>query len=147
MKRVRLTRIALLAVMAGLITGCESDRVPVYPVSGRVTINGKPPVGWVAVLHLEPAPDPSKRYPHPLPKALVGADGRFQIHTYGIDDGAPAGTYKISFMNLGGGAMVDMENKEGKDATGEKKSQVYWPDVIEIRPEPNELSAFDIKTK
>src|SRR5215470_11312271 len=114
MKRI-VSRVALLIVVSGLTMGCGSERVPVYPVSGRLTINGKvPSEGWIVALHLEPAPDPNATYPHPLPRADVGPDGRFQFFTYETADGAPAGTFKVSFMRLEGGAR-----------------QVYWPNPIE----------------
>jgi hypothetical protein len=148
-------RVVLLAVVTGFFVGCGSNRVPVYPVSGRLTVNGKPPPeGWVAALHLEPAP--TGEYPHPLPRARVGEDGRFQFHTYGTDDGAPAGTYKISFIDMtekvGRGGKEDpeddKEDKRAKNSKGNKKvRQVYWPNPIEIRPELNELPSFDLNIK
>jgi hypothetical protein len=150
-------RIVLLAV-AGLLvafaSGCGSGRVPTYPVSGRLAINGKPPAeGWVAVLHLESTPASIKDYPHPLPRAKVGPDGRFQFRTYEQDDGAPAGKYKISFINvkeMEAGASAadegDVPNSAARPAKEQRKSpQVYWPEAIEIRPEPNELPPFDLK--
>jgi hypothetical protein len=122
-------RVVLLAAVAVLVAGCGSGRVPVYPVTGRVTVEGKPAAGWIVALHLEPAP--TGKYPHPLPRARVGEDGRFQFHTYESSDGAPAGIYKISFILM---------TEDGKDAR-----QVYWPEPVQIRPESNELPPFDIK--
>ncbi len=89
----------LMACVAALVCGCGSDRVPVYPVSGQLFVNGQPAEGWIVMLHLEPAPDPNAKYPHPLPRAAVGPDGRFQFHTYEKNDGAPVGTYKVSFLD------------------------------------------------
>ena len=142
-------RVVLLAVVAGLAAGCGPNRVPVYPVSGRLTIEGKTPTeGWIAALHLEPAP--AGEYPHPLPRARVGPDGRFQFHTYETDDGAPAGTYKISFIYLPD--MQDKEDEEFKEdkrdmkAKGDNKSrQLYWPELVQVHPETNELPPFNIK--
>jgi len=92
------------------------------------------------MLHFEPAPPANGPYPHPLPLAEIGPDGRFQFHTYGTDDGAPAGTYKISFID-GEGDGIKLPNQT------ERTTQLYWPTPIEIRPEPNELPPFDLKTK
>lgn len=145
-------RVVALAVVIGFVGGCGGpERVPVYPVSGRVTVNGKPPAGWVAALHLEPAP--SGEYPHPLPRAKVEADGRFRFRTYDAGDGAPAGTYRISFIEMGGRARAEDAEDEGDkkinkagSAKGEKKSrQVYWPNTVEVSPGPNELPLIDIK--
>lgn len=122
-------RVALLAVIAITVfaTGCGNGRVPTYPVSGRVTLKGKPPTGWIVVLHLEPPP-PTGEHPHPLPRADVDETGRFQFHTYEANDGAPAGTYKISFVQT----------------EGANPRQVYWPHKVEVRAEPNEFPPFDI---
>lgn len=122
--------VLLLAVFAALTTGCgKPERVPVYPVSGRVMLKGKPLAGWMVVLHPEPAPA-NDESPYPLPRADVDKEGRFRFHTYDYEtnDGAPVGTYKISF--------VQME--------GAKPRQVYWPSTVEVRPETNEFPPFDI---
>lgn len=138
------------ASVAVSAAGCGSDRVPTYPVSGRLTVNGKPPPeGWIAILHLEPAPDPKEKYPHPVPRARVEPNGRFQFHTYERDDGAPAGNYKISFVDVKTSERqsATKDEPEGNKNTmnSKKSSQVYWPAPIEIRPEPNELPSFDLK--
>src|SRR5262249_58065604 len=88
-------RVVLLTILTALVAGCGSGRVPVYPASGQATVNGKPAAGWVVVLHPEPPPEGSPA--HPLPRALVGPDGRFRLRTYAEGDGAPAGALKLSF--------------------------------------------------
>lgn len=147
MRRSVMGRCVLLLAVMLVTAGCGTDQVPVYPVSGRVTINGKPPVGegWMAVLHREPAPVSGDEYPHPLPRAKVEPDGRFRFHTYGADDGAPTGTYKISFVNMADSNESDVRAKEKPSAGEETSAQLYWPIIIEVRPQPNELLPFDIK--
>lgn len=148
-------RVALLVAFAGLtFAGCgKHERVPTYPVSGRVIINGKPPpAGWTAALHLEPPPDPNAPYPHPIPRAKIGPDGRFLFRTYESSDGVPAGTYKISFIDTRRpGETRDTEDENAKitkKAKEDKKHrQVYWSTPIEIRPEANELPPFDLKVQ
>lgn len=140
-----MTRVAWAVVLVGL-AGCGSKPVPVYPVSGQVKVNGKPPAGWVALLHLEPPPPTGEGHPHPLPRALVGPDGRFKFRTYGAadgsPDGAPAGTYRISFVDAG---QVNRTGPPDDEKEKKKKSpQVYWPEPIVVRPEANELPPFEL---
>src|SRR5262245_61668020 len=79
-------------------TGCgakEPQRLTVYPVSGKLTVNGRP--AEKAEVTLRPLTDlnePTKR--SVLPFARVEADGAFKIGTYLADDGAPAGEYAVT---------------------------------------------------
>lgn len=79
-----------LAPLAGW--GCSDDgRVKVYPVSGKVTVQGEVPDGALVVFN------PAQPIAGDLhPSAKVGADGTFKLTTYEADDGAPAGDYLVT---------------------------------------------------
>jgi hypothetical protein len=138
-------RLLLLATAVVWIAGCGTRRLPVYPVSGQVTVNGVPATGWMAMLHFEPAPTGS--LPHRLPRAAVGPDGRFQFHTFGRDDGAPAGTYRLSFTLVNDKDPLTPRIKRlAPDGTREEQvTRVYIPEPVEIHPESNALPAYDLK--
>lgn len=79
----------LLSCLAA--AGC-SDRLPIYPVEGRI-VYGEQPVDHARVVF------------HPLgehqldtlrPHARTDAAGRYRISTYGVEDGAPAAEYKVT---------------------------------------------------
>jgi hypothetical protein len=71
------------------MSGCGETRVPVYPVSGKVNYQGRPPVGAQVVLQPLKGADPESV----LPMGQVRQDGSFTITSYDPDDGAPEGDY------------------------------------------------------
>jgi tetratricopeptide (TPR) repeat protein len=70
----------------------RSDRVPVHPVQGQAFFEGKPMPN--AIVLLEPTGWEIATFPKP--RAIVRDDGTFILATYGKDDGAPIGEYKVS---------------------------------------------------
>lgn len=77
-----------------LLSGCNSEpeRVPVFPASGKVTVNGAPAAGVAVALH------PAESNPHPQVRAFGTTDafGSFTLSTYGAADGAPEGAYTVT---------------------------------------------------
>jgi hypothetical protein len=74
------------------LVGCGKsgpERVPVFPVEGTVTLEGKPMPGAIIVLH----PKSGARSDVPAPRAQIKSDGSFRFTTYDADDGAPPGDY------------------------------------------------------
>ena len=87
----RWTRVFIIALLPALIaaSGCAEKQVPVFPVSGKVSYKGKPPVGAIVVLHALNVDDTSDV----APSGTVKSDGSFAITVYEPDDGAPQGDY------------------------------------------------------
>lgn len=86
----------LLAITCGLVCcGCggEDWQAPTHPASGRITINGEPPVGAVVELHAVGG-KPDVRNSRPW--AVVRDDGSYSLTTYERGDGAPAGQYAVT---------------------------------------------------
>jgi hypothetical protein len=85
--------LSALALISALLTasGCADSekRVPVFPVTGKVTYQGKPPVGAQIVLH----PANSVETPDAAPIGVVQDDGSFSFTVYDPGDGAPKGDY------------------------------------------------------
>ena len=79
-------------------------RVAVYPLAGRVTIDGIPPSliakGRSKVLvMLYDVSNPDDR-PEKRPFMEADPDGAFRFSTYGKGDGVPAGKYVFTFAQL-----------------------------------------------
>lgn len=95
----------LLGLSALPIAGCRQSDAPVdvgtpQPVSGRVTVGGRPAAGVVVCLH------PLNRYNDPdapHPKGTTDPEGRFQLGTDGDQDGAPRGQYVATLVWPGAG--------------------------------------------
>jgi hypothetical protein len=90
----KLGRFVFLILVAATVlsaTGCgESEkRVPVFPVSGKVTYLGQVPVGAQVVLY--PVNNPGASGVAPI--GIVLDDGSFKVTAYDPEDGAPQGDY------------------------------------------------------
>lgn len=86
----------LAAVSVALAcTSCgksDDGRTPVYPVTGKVVVNGEPANNAQVFLHPQDAS--LKLFPH----GRVDSDGSFQLSTYELNDGAPAGDYRVTIV-------------------------------------------------
>jgi hypothetical protein len=97
---IRLIGLALFAMGLFAATGCGSsnnaDRLPVFPTSGTVSIDGQAPTGAFVVLHpkadYQRSPDGELVRPH----GLVRGDGTFELTSYSSNDGAPTGEYIVT---------------------------------------------------
>jgi hypothetical protein len=75
-----------------LLVGCEEARVPVFPVSGRVTYKGKPAAGAQIMLNAVN----QLQGDDIAPIGVVKGDGTFAITAYDPGDGAPEGEYVVT---------------------------------------------------
>ena len=76
--------------LLSVLSGCGGEtRVPVFPVSGKVTFEGTSPVGAQVVLHAVNNSEASDV----APTGVVQNDGSFTITAYDPGDGAPQGQY------------------------------------------------------
>jgi hypothetical protein len=71
-----------------------SGRVPVHPARGQAYFAGKPMAN--AAIFLEPVDAKGPEFPRP--RGTVQGDGSFVLGTYGKEDGAPAGEYRVALQ-------------------------------------------------
>lgn len=92
---MRRTLALFAAALAVALAGCGGDGTrKTYPVTGTLTIDGKPADPGVLV-YLHPQYEEQDRFPiHP--KGETDAAGAFQITTYNTNDGAPEGAYLVT---------------------------------------------------
>ncbi len=131
---------ATLAPLAAVLvlTGCgkgEPARIPVFPVSGQVRVEGDSASGAVVVFH-----SVSKATPPAI--ATADREGRFKLTTYDTGDGAPAGEYAVTV------SLRKLISKEGSSIAGpnvlpEKfASPTTTPFKVTVAATPNELKPF-----
>src|SRR5437762_3526860 len=89
-----------------LTTACSNklEKKEVYPVRGKVLLEGKPAQGARVVFH----PDDGGDVRTIKPQATVGADGTFVVSTYNSADGAPEGTYRVTVTQFQGDGAVNL---------------------------------------
>lgn len=92
-RRGRCTLVVCVALLtASLSVGCGKSRpeikgkLPLFPVKGKVTMDGQPMSG--ATLLFYPTQDFPKGSAQQRPRAVVEDDGTFQVSTYANNDGA-----------------------------------------------------------
>jgi hypothetical protein len=75
-----------------MLAGCGDGRQATYPVTGQLTIRGKPAADADLRFYEVRGRTPGMARPY----ATTDSDGRFTVSTYGMNDGAPAGEYQVS---------------------------------------------------
>lgn len=136
------SRLAWSVGLLGLaLAGCGGgDRVPVYPVDGKVAFKGEAPNGALIVFH--PAKESGEGTLRP--SAQVKSDGSFRLTTYDGNDGAPAGDYSVTIQwyklvtkgkDVHAGPNV-IPPRYGKPETSPLK--------VTIGESPNDLRPFEI---
>lgn len=85
-----------ICVFLGGCSSADSDGPkgpPAHPVTGKVTYKGKPAAGFAVAFH----PVTEWEGAQFAPSAITDANGQFQLHSYGENDGAPVGEYTVTF--------------------------------------------------
>jgi hypothetical protein len=116
-----------------LIAGCSGGE-PLVPVSGTVTLGGKPLPGASVSLY----PDVSKgNKSKSLPAAKSNAQGQYKVFTMGRA-GAPVGSYKV--------VVFASESQKAADPKDSKKSSPALPKSI-LNPRYNQDSTTPLSVE
>ncbi len=88
-------RLALALALCVVCTSCEpeNNRKETFPVTGTITIDGKPGVRLQVKCHSTAGFDTANPT---VSAAFTEADGKFAISTYEKGDGIPAGEYTLT---------------------------------------------------
>jgi hypothetical protein len=96
--RANCTSIVVAAACLAIVAGC-GDRAPrIAPVSGRVTLDGKP-LGKGSITFV-PTATKENQAPGPTAQALTDADGRYQLSVDVSTPGAVVGKCRIYITTL-----------------------------------------------
>jgi hypothetical protein len=90
-------RLLLVLLLSLLVTSCAKSRFKhVYPVKGRVLVDGEPAEG--VTVRFRSLDDPDDELVRPM--ATTDANGWFLATTYKVNDGMPPGSYAVSLVWL-----------------------------------------------
>jgi len=138
-----LRSVLLITFLLGISVGCGNSqkgppREETYPITGVVQFDGQPAENLKVTLHRESGQSLG---------AYTDASGNFSVGTYEAGDGAPVGTYKLTFMygaiNLMSGRYSGPDKLKGKYSDPEKSE--YTATVSE--GEPCDLGVIELTSK
>jgi hypothetical protein len=142
-------------VFVGLLTvtlaaSCGKSRpeikgkLPLFPVTGKVTMNGQPMPGAIVLLH------PIFEFPASAapqrPRAKAEDNGTFKLSTYANQDGAPAGKYyvtvswKESEEGVTSEQLADLPEKAPESFQNPKTSGL----IVQVKEGENTLPTWDL---
>ena len=123
MPRVKWQCVAISTYVAAVVmfTGCGGGSVgpDTEPVSGTVTMDGKPVEGAQVVF----VPSGSGR----AASGTTDASGRFKLTTFNPQDGAVVGSYAVTISKVEGGSAVNV-NVEGlsEEEASKKAAEAFY---------------------
>src|SRR5262249_5873940 len=140
-------RLVLLLTLAGvlmLLTSCGTGRKPLYPVRGKVLVDGKAAKDVFVYFFPPDDTDPKTRT---MPQAQTDANGEFSASTYVQGEGAPVDEYRLAFeWPMPSGVLKN--NFNGPDRLkGRYADHKKSPHRITVKTEPNDLGTFQLTTK
>ena len=96
--RIAILTSTVLAICLSWFGGCGTkDSLELHPVSGKVSLDGKPCEGAVVTLIASDEATISRKLDK-VPTGYVKSDGSFAIGTNELEDGAPTGKYKVTIF-------------------------------------------------
>jgi hypothetical protein len=101
-------------VLLSLNAGCNNDPLGLQPVTGSVTVDGKPAAG-VRLVFCPVNTSPEAMNQRPM--GTTDEQGKYSLTTFVLGDGAPPGDYKISatWLSASKQAVVDERGSVGTD--------------------------------
>src|SRR5262245_50879289 len=107
-------RVAVALTVVALAS-CGGGKYPkVYPVKGKILVNGAPAKECQIYFRRTSAGGPASPV---TPNALTAENGEFQLTTYTPDDGAPEGEYAVTIEWRDRSGLAQMEF-DGPDQLG-----------------------------
>jgi hypothetical protein len=147
----RTSAIALVSLLAVCLlhAGCggKSDRPRLYPVKGRLLVQGQPAAGARLALTPTENADPAL-WKMGYPTAIVQADGSFAFSSYEEGDGAPAGNYKLIASWIEGDTGIPDEDESTSPQKQLLDVKYTHPDTtpwsIVVEPKTNQLDTLEV---
>lgn len=120
-------RSVMILLMIFFFVGCGSQkRLPTFPVTGKVLVNGKPAADLFVYFHSTP----KKNDQSFIPYAQTDENGDFKFNTFTSGDGVPAGDFLVAF--------------EWREKSGAFKNQFQGPDRLKGKFSKPESSSFKV---
>jgi hypothetical protein len=117
-------------------------KLPVFPVKGKLLLDGKPLPNANLVFHpTTPLPKDASQM---LPRGRTNEEGAFALTTYSDNDGAPAGTYRVT-VSYRGTHQNQRTNEEPELMPPAYRNPRASMLTAEVQEGDNDLPALEIK--
>lgn len=124
-----------------MLAGCGDGQPALYPVSGKVLVDGKPAERAQVTFYTREGSGNLKACSF----ALTKADGSFRAFTFQRDDGVPAGDYAVT-------VVLPQYSENDDDDPGPDLLEGRYADPkssklnVRIQPNESELPPFSLTT-
>lgn len=145
-----LLRSTALFLIVVLMAGCGGDppadvpKVELIPVTGIIQVDGKPVSGARIALHSAAGGTDAIVNPN----GISDSEGKFQLTTYSVNDGAPAGVWNVTV------SWAEVLNPGASDPEygKEKLPQRYQAPAnsglsVEVKPDTSEPILLSLKSR
>ena len=138
-------RSSLLLILFLVLAGC-SENFP--PVSGKVTMNGKPVPSLTVVF--TPVGSPSDANPGPYSTGVTNGQGVFVLKTRHGDSGAVPGPHRVGIEYANAGAMSDLKlqlreaDEKSKPSIKQQIDSLRASNKSRIKIPPNWIHEFEV---
>lgn len=136
--RGRVSAFLFLAGLAAIVPGCSSGDVPVVPVQGTVTLDGKPLAGAEVVFSPEVG-RPSL--------GVTDSQGRYELRYLVDRNGALPGKHTVKISTLGDGESDDSDKPARKRELVPKKYNRQSTLTVDVDASRQEAYDFELLTK
>ena len=151
-KRLAAAGACAFAMLLCSCGGPTEPRLPVHAARGQVLYKGKPLPDALVVFR--PVTPSTKEGGPPQPTGRTDAQGKFQLHTYIGDDGAPEGSYLVGISiapafhenrDLLQNAKSKQPSRPAADLLGTRFADPVKSGLkAEIKPGENEIQPFNL---
>jgi hypothetical protein len=146
---ILMRRLLPVLALVALLAGCSEATGPkLYPVTGTVTVGGKPAAGALIVFH----PRGNDALDAVRPGATVRADGTYTLVSPGPREGAPAGEYDVAVTwsapppAAAPGAIGGGEEKTTSDSLGGRYKDPRTSTLkATVHASPTQVPTFELK--
>lgn len=143
-------QLSLVMLSVLCVAGCGGDppadkpKVELIPVTGIIQVDGKPVPGARVALHSQAGTTDVVVNPN----GITDAEGKFQLTTYSVHDGAPAGLWAVTvswadILNPGASEPEYGKEKLPKRYQAPTSSGLS----VEVKPESSEPILLSLKSR
>jgi len=149
-RRGPITLAVAVGVLSTLGASCskqQQDRVPVFPVRGKVLVDGRPSHGAAVTFYRAGVPITTQDKGSSGSMARTKEDGSFAMTTYEPEDGLPAGEYEVA-VHLKQGRASSRRTEKRPDLLHDRYSDPKTSGLkARVEEKPNELPPFNLTSQ